>query len=372
MRCSASMVLLLCALGLAGCDCDGPTEPECVDDTGCSSGQLCRDGMCVDRADGGAIPDGGADLDAATCPASQVCRGATMCCGEGEECVDGFQCLPTCGTVRCGDNMMLCCDAAEICLDGVVCAASCEAGETLCGADFDLCCPGGDVCLDDACVTPGIECTDDFDCLDAALYCEPTIGRCLTTPSDVMCEVAPTFERVELREEWHWAGVEIGGSLWENVMNTPIVGDVSGDTIPDVIVPVYRGSSVGNPILVGLSGADGTLLFAIERSDPSSSAEIEGVAVADFDPSDAALEFVYRLDGGGIRMMDGDGVTEIALRLGVNARGTIEVADFNHDGVPDVVVGCRVFDGRDISDATRDIIAAGSCPSGGWEAPAIA
>jgi len=368
------LALSLLILSLAGCDCGGTVEPECTTDTECAAAQLCRDGMCVSRPDGGAQEDDGGPLDedADVCPSDRSCSAGTECCADGEECVDGFQCLPTCGTTRCGDNMMLCCEAAEICLDGVVCAASCAPEETLCGAGLEICCGGGDVCLDDACVTPGRECMDDFDCLDGSLYCEPTIGRCLGTPGGVMCEVTPDFESIELTEEWHWPGVEIAGTTWEHVINSPIVGDVSGDTIPDVLVPVYSGTIWHDPILVGLSGNDGSLLFAIERTGVEVSSEGEGIAVANFDPSDAALEFVYRLDSGGVRMMDGDGVTELALRLGENLRGTIEVADFDHDGVPDVVVGCRVLNGLDISDPMLDIIDAGSCVSGGWESPIVA
>jgi len=266
---------------------------------------------------------------------------------------------------------MLCCDAGDICLDGVVCAADCAADEALCGVDSDVCCPAGDVCLDDACATPGELCEDDFDCRDAALYCEPTIGRCLATPGDPACEVRPEFDRIELVEEWHFDQVDVAGTIYDQVISAPVVGDVSGDGVPDVVVPVYRGTDWDNPVIVGLSGDDGRLLFTIPRAT-GLSPEGEGIALANFDPGDPALELVYRLDAGGIRMMDGDGVTELSIRSGPNARGTVEVADFNHDGVPDVVVGCRVYDGVDISDAGLDIVAGGTCAAGGWEAPVVA
>ena len=368
MRLTCAFALLL----LVGCDCAGPVEG-CTSDSMCSAEEMCQDEMCVPRPDAGGPRDGGGGGDdAAMCPGAQLCSGGTVCCADTEECVDGFQCLPVCEETRCGDNQMLCCAAGQVCVDGVVCAAECAAEETLCGVDFEICCGMGDVCLDDVCVTPGEVCADDFDCRDGALYCEPTIARCLTTPTDVMCEVRPDFEQIELTQEWHWSGVDVGGSNWLQVIDSPVVGDVSGDGIPDVIVPAYTSTAWNDPILVGLSGDDGSLLFAIPRDSATTSAEGEGVVVADFDPTDAALEIVYRLDSGGIRMVDGDGVTELGLRVGLNARGQIEVADFDHDGVPDVVVGCRVYNGRDISDASMDIIAGGGCPSGGWEAPVVA
>ncbi|MFK7998401.1 MAG: FG-GAP-like repeat-containing protein [Polyangiales bacterium] len=354
---------------LVACSCEeDPMMLECTNDTDCVLGSLCVDNMCVVPMDA-AIPDAGPPrTDAGLCQEENLC--GAMCCNDGEECVDGFQCLPICETTRCGDNGILCCDAGDICLDGVVCAADCAPEETLCGADSNLCCPEGDVCVADACITPGIECANDFDCRDPSLYCEPTIGSCLPTGAGGdMCEVRPEFEEIAVTEEWHFEGVMVGGSLYNQVINSPVVGDVSGDGIPDVVVPFYTGTNWTLPVIVGLSGDTGEPLFTIDRSvaPPDS----EGVALANFD-DDEALEFVYRIDGGGIRMMDGDGVTELARRDGDNLRGNIEFADFNQDGTPDVVVGCRVYDGRDITNPAMDIIDAGSCPMSGWESPVVA
>ncbi|MBO6938691.1 MAG: hypothetical protein JJ863_27230 [Deltaproteobacteria bacterium] len=349
------------------------TTSACGDDGGggmctttddCTGGRTCVDGECRVPTDGGRSDGGG------SCEPANEC-GRDGCCAADEECVDGYQCLPICENQRCGDNGSICCGAGEVCLDGVVCAADCGAAETLCGESLEICCPAGDVCVFDACQTPGIECGDDFDCRDASLYCETTLGRCLTTPEGAACELAPEFDQIELVEEWHFEGTTVGGTVYDQVVSTPTVGDVSGDGIPDVIVGFYAGTAWNDPVLVGISGDDGSELFAIGRGT-TEYAEGEGVAVANFDPSDDALEFVYRLDGGGIRMMDGDGTTELGLRIGPNTRGTVEVADFNHDGIPDVVVGCMVYDGRDISDPTMDIVTVGNCPSGGWEAPVVA
>lgn len=340
---------------------------ECAGDSDCIVGSICIDMMCVATMDA-ATPDAGG-MDAGLCRDENIC--GAMCCVDGEECVDGFQCLPVCETTRCGDNGILCCDAGDICLDGVVCAADCAAEETLCGADSSLCCPAGDVCIADACTTPGIECANDFDCRDPSLYCEPTIGRCLPTGAGgEMCEVRPEFEEIAVTEEWHFEGVMVGATLYNQVINSPVVGDVSGDGIPDVVVPVYAGTAWQTPVIVGLSGDTGAVLFTIDRTDAPP--DSEGVALANFDAADEALELVYRIDGGGVRMMDGDGVTEIGRRAGSNVRGNVEVADFDQDGTPDVVVGCRVYNGLDITNAAMDIIDAGTCAAGGWESPVIA
>lgn len=335
-------------------------------------GQRCEDGTCVERMDGGGETDAGPP---GMCPSERACGGPTACCAEGQECVDGFQCLDVCATVRCGDNSSLCCASGEVCLEGVVCAADCGA-DALCGADLDVCCPTGDVCLDDACATPGDMCMDDFDCLTEGDYCEQTVGRCLPIPTGVDCEVRPEFSEIALAVEWHWPGVTLSGRLYENVIAAPTVGDVSGDGVPDVVVPVYFSNQSTDTILVALSGADGTLLWSIDgglRPDWIASA-----GLANFDPSDDALEVVYRLQSGGYRMVDGDGTTELARRTAGGAsagRASPAIADLNADGTPDVVFGCHAMNGADISDASLDFFDNGNCTattSGNYSMTAIA
>jgi hypothetical protein len=375
----------LLGLALGACDgCDGGEET-CATAADCPAGWTCLDGRCVDQGadgdadgDADADADGDADADAdGPCPAERDCAGGHACCAAGEECVDGRQCLPVCTGARCGDNHEICCGAEQVCLDGVVCAADCEAAlEALCGAGLDVCCPAGDVCLDDACTTPGDACLDDFDCRSSDLYCELTVGRCLPMPGEPLCEIRPAFDRVALETEWHWAGVEIGGVSLHNVTSAPVVGDVSGDGVPDVVVVAYSVAGMSTAALVALSGEGGELLFAIAPGGPDSIAT-EGVALANLDLDDEALEVVYRLaSGGGVRVVDGDGETEIARRdlpALVGARSTIEIADLNADAVPDVVVGCVALDGAGLEDPSLDFFDHGACGDAfGLSAPCVA
>jgi hypothetical protein len=351
-------ILSVCS---AGCDCGGdPSGEVCASASDCEADEACIDGMCAPRTDGGS-PDTGLT----TCPAERACGGATDCCAEGQECVDGFQCLAVCETVRCGDNSTLCCDSGQICLDGIVCAADCGS-DALCGADFGLCCGPGDVCLNSACATPGDACTDDFDCLTEGDYCEETVGRCLPIPEGVACEVRPEFDRVALEVEWHWEGVTLSSKLYENVIAAPVVGDVSGDGVPDVVVPVYYSSASTDTILVALDGASGTLHWSITGADRPD--WIASVGLANFDAADDALEIVYRLHTGGYRIVDGDGVTELARRTtggAASGRSSPSIADLNADGTPDVVVGCHAMNGLDIANATLDFFDHGNCTATG-------
>ncbi|HJK97835.1 MAG TPA: VCBS repeat-containing protein [Polyangiaceae bacterium LLY-WYZ-14_1] len=378
-------------LVLAGCDLRFRVDlnrTDCAPDGTCPPGFLCDVSTDTCRPSMGDDDDDDDD-DVPDCPTPErLCSNGRICCGEGEECVDGFQCLPVCETVRCGDNGTLCCGDAQVCLDGVVCAADCPAEQALCGSAFDVCCPAGDVCVDDACQTPGAPCGDDFDCLTEGTYCEPTIGRCLPIPDlDPPCEIRPEFDQVAPVVEWHWAGVDLdGGALWANVGATPMVGDVSGDGIPDVVVPVYRTDALDNGILVGLNGrpdsSDGELLFYVDGADRPQG--VSPVALGNLD-GDPALEVVYRVRSGGVRIVDidmsepdlgaraktvpvrddaGEPTGDLQFRnsgFGMSVRGAPALADLNQDGTPDVVIGCHALDGRDISDPSLDFFDYGNC-----------
>jgi hypothetical protein len=325
---------LVCLLLVVACECEAdPPGAPCDTTDDCPAGFACLDSRCTP------VPDGGIT----SCPEEERC-GGRVCCADGEECVDDFLCAPICENERCGDNRLECCAPGQICLDGVVCAASCEAGRALCGAALDTCCDAGDVCVDDACVTPGDPCGDDFDCLTDGTYCEPTIGRCLMNPPPPICEVRPDFDRVALEIEWHWPGVMVEGALYANVVTAPIVGDVSGDGIPDVIVSVYRGSSLDTTILAAIHGRTGETLFT--RSGAAQANSQGSAALANLEPSDDALEIVYLAAGRTLIVLDGDGTTELATfpAAGSGTYGSASIHDIDRDGAPEIIVGARVFD----------------------------
>jgi hypothetical protein len=286
-------------------------------------------------------------------------------------------CLDPCPNKRCGANQSVCCAAGQTCLDGVACAAACGAQENICGSKLDLCCAAGEVCLDDKCIKPGAGCLDDFDCLEDGTYCDLTVGKCLPTPKGGMCQLPVSFDKIDLLVEWHWAGVMFGGKLYENVLSTPMVGDVSGDGIPDVVIAPYAGENLNDNILVALKGRPaspaGEVLWVVGGADAPG---YEVLALANLD-GDPALEIVYQLKGGGLRIINGEGTapTELARRMDV-ATGLTRVgpaiADMNQDGTPDIVVGCRVLDGRMPGNVMADLFDRGPCESHSQHFSAVA
>lgn len=342
-------LLLTLSLAVSGCDCDpdapGTVGAPCATSGDCASGLACRDGTCQLAADGAiATSDGGlGTVDAAFCPAERSCAGGRLCCAAGEECVDDFACAPVCENERCGDNGLTCCEEGEQCLDGAVCAARCEEGHALCGASLELCCASGDVCVEDACITPGDACDDDFDCLEEGTYCEHTIGRCLPNPRPPLCEVRPEFDRVALEVEWHWAGVTVGSKLYSNVIISPTVGDVSGDGIPDVVVPAYTGSDLNNTVLVAIHGRTGETLWTVSGADTCTSQT--AVALANLDPSSDALEVVYLTPSKTLIVLSGDGSTVLARFASATtaSHASPSIHDLDGDGHPEIIVGGRAF-----------------------------
>lgn len=336
-------------LALVACDCgsspSGGEGAPCEVASDCGPGLVCVDDVCTRAPDAApprpdaAMPDGGP-----VCEPENQCAGGRLCCAEGEECVDDFACAPNCENERCGDNRLTCCAAGQVCLDGVVCAADCAADRALCGASLELCCGVGEVCVEDACVTPGTACGDDFDCLEADTYCEPTIGRCLTNPSPPLCEVRPEFDAVALEVEWHWRGETVGGSLYANVITAPVVGDVSGDGIPDVVVPAYRGSDLDVTILAAIHGRTGETLWSVSGTNAGGSQG--SVALANLDPSDDSLEVVYVARDRALVVLDGETTTQLARFPSASPTqyGNPSVHDIDRDGRPEIVLGARVFD----------------------------
>lgn len=307
-------------------------------------------------------------MDAGSCATGDLC-GGRVCCGAGEECVENFICAPICENERCGDNGLLCCEAGQICLDGVVCAAACEPGHALCGASLDVCCDEGDVCVEDACVTPGEPCGDDFDCFEDDTYCEPTIGRCLANPAPPLCEVRPAFDRIALEIERHWPGVEVNGTDYVNIITAPVVGDVSGDGIPDIVVPVYAHKNTGmnDTVLAAINGATAETLWAVSGADNMPCSE-GSAALANLDPSDDALEIVYYSRTRALIVLDGDGTTELARfpdALSVT-NASPSVHDLDGDGNPEIIVGATAFafEPSGSGFTLRRLFAANTCSSG--------
>ena len=358
LACPATRLLaaLLTLSALAGCDCAGETPRTCTSQSDCVAAQVCIDGECIARGDGGLPPDG-SSLDV-SCGVGLGC-GAT-CCSVGERCGTGDECCATedlCGATCCGGADERC--VADVCVldcgDAVACGEGAEAA----------CCDLGDVCLLGSCTTPGAVCDDPFDCPEGA-YCESSVGRCLPRATDQpVCEYRPETGAFELAVEWHWANDPDVMPLHDQVMSAPMVANLNDDDgdgridandIPDVVFNTYR---IGSPdtggvaiysadgVLRAISGADGSRLWPTSTPAYRTQPGLE-VAIADIDAASPGPEIVgCTFDPG---MTSGTPRLTIFSNMGAILRrfdaasgvvagcGRPAIADMNGDGVAEIVI----------------------------------
>ena len=357
-------VLAMALLWLvAGC---GSSEGGLGPDAGDTGGEAPGDGVCSNDLDCAE----GYHCEGSSCVANECEPGSSMCVGDdvvtcnargsdylepescgGGTCIDGAcACEAVCGLT--GD---LCCDGdTPVCGPTGQCAPSCEGQGELCGEDFDECCPAGDVCVFGECRTPGEACETFSDC-DFGKYCDAGIDRCMPDqfPDDIQCTRDGEFEDMEIVEKWAWTD--------EDIISIPVVGDVTGDGQPNVVVNATRidGGSGSWPLgLIYILDAQGNELRRIDHDPENDSWGSHGrsnIALADL-TGDGVMEIIYagRPSGnhGPIVAITGDGQTLWRARdaagdvveVTVN-NGGVTVANF--DGDPSraqVVVGAMLID----------------------------
>lgn len=244
---------------------------------------------------------------------------------------------------RCGAG---CCDGTEECIAGA-CLPIC-ASAVRCGAD-STCCAAADLCISDACVTPGDACVEAIDCpLDA--YCDETLLRCLPRSAG-RCEYFPEPGVITPEEQWAWTGSVVAPAS-VHVMMAPVVGDLDGDGMPEVVFNTYDavGSYGGPGVLRIVRGDTGAEILSV--TSPVVCPE-HGIALGDLD-ADGTPEVVTMLSpcsDGAIVAFAPDGTeiwrshnTDGSPFTGNFQFGAPAIADLDGDGRAEVVVGGAIFE----------------------------
>ncbi len=276
---------------------------------------------------------------------------------------------PSCATILCGDPVK-CCKSNEECV-AETCAKVCSSG-IRCGDGVGICCDDGQVCLSSACITPGMACSDSFDCPEGE-FCEPTLGKCLPQPMGPICEYKPSFSTFDTAVEWEWKGHQDGSGdtlNYANVCVTPVVGDLDHDGSPDVVFGAYpdikgvKGSGntwtndnegkVRLVILDGKSGAEKLVLplatlqleefsaVAIGNLDADPELEIVGIATGGLDKNGKAVKGVFVADltvtpaglTAEVRCSQAGGSLAVLGRSGAPT-----LANLDDEPLPEIVVG---------------------------------
>jgi hypothetical protein len=339
--------LLGALLLFSGCDCSGGggVGDSCSTEADCNRGLECVDGRCTmpDDVDGGRRDAGmNTERDAGPgCPSAVFCGTPPACCDLGEECVEG------------------------------ACLAACASG-VRCGADLATCCGAAQVCVSNACVDPGEECTDSFECEDGS-FCEPTLGRCLTQFDPVTCETEPVFGAFAVTEEWRVDEATAEPNCI-HAITVPAIVDIDGDTIPEVVASFScSGITSGDwrvAVLRAYRGTDGSHLWSATANDlrlwgraSIAAADLDGEPGAEIVGVQSSVDGVtptYRLiafNGDGTLLWlstDTDGTTPYSLGSRAN-NGAPTIADLDEDGSPEVIFGATVFNSDGVLQWRADL-----------------
>ncbi|MBQ9818214.1 MAG: VCBS repeat-containing protein [Proteobacteria bacterium] len=249
------------------------------------------------------------------------------------------------------------------CGDDGLCHKVCESG-TLCtkpGNDInrESCCVGTEICTTaGVCIKPGEGCTKDSDC-PIWDYCDiPELaeyGTCVPITSDPQaCFTIPEFEAIKPTIKWHYN---------DAVVSFPVVADLTGDGIPEII---FTNNSYK------LSAVDGKTGKATSITTSTVFNKHNDIAVADID-NDGKIEVLVpsataKNDTTGLYIMnlvdDGDGgfkwnqkaliklpiseLTENGGKYWADLHPT--VADLDENGTPDIITTRGIINGDNLSD----------------------
>ena len=145
--------------------------------------------------------------------------------------------------------------------------------------------------------------------------------------------------------KWHWATTAVLPNS-QNVLMTPAVVDLDGDSIPEVVFGTTAstgGGYVEVGVLRAIKGTDGSEVFTV--TDPNYQINVaSSVAVGDID-GDGRPEIIA-CDSSGARLIafEHDGTFKWrSPNLEAINWGASAIADLDQDGIPEIIVGRQVL-----------------------------
>ena len=261
--------------------------------------------------------------------------------------------------IPCGDKL---CAVGDLCELGS-CHRDCGTSARCGDAPMETCCPMGDICYLGACTTPGMPCgaaPRDGGVADGGMiggggcamnkcangeYCEPSIGRCLPLAKTGMCEFHPPVGSFAPRVKWEWQGGNILAA-YNQIMMTPMVGDIDGDCMPDVVFATFAAGNYGGDGVLRAVRGDGkgelwTVTDGALRVVPGAQ-----LALADTD-GDGRMEVFACAATKQLLAFNFDGTKRwISSDAPCHGYDAPSVANVDHVGAPEVVVGFSVHNSQ--------------------------
>lgn len=251
-----------------------------------------------------------------------------------------------CETVVCGPDDTCCQEGEECVLDG--CLPECASG-VRCGEAQDTCCGNGQVCVNDQCFDPTGACVDSFDC-EQGEFCEPTLQECLPQFDPVSCEVVPDFADLTVTEEWSYVG--------EEVISIPVVADIDGDAVPEVVLNLTQIDGLSWPggeilVLDGQTGAQELSLpenplggtFGTHGRSTIGLTDVSGDGLPDiiYAGRDAGGSLIVAVDGLGTLLWTSHDSGGADVRFNV-VNGAPSFGNFDSDPEAEIVFGATLID----------------------------
>ncbi|MDY7231413.1 HYR domain-containing protein [Hyalangium rubrum] len=159
------------------------------------------------------------------------------------------------------------------------------------------------------------------------------------------CQVVPPFTpNFQPELQWEWTGSTLAPEF-KQVMMTPIVVEVNGDGIPDVVFSTFAGNDWREGVLRAISGDDGHDLWA--SMDPAHRIKAAAsIAAGDID-NDGLVEICgIPHNGRGIICYENDGTFKFRSAedaFDYNEWGGPSLADLDGDGTVEILDGNRVY-----------------------------
>lgn len=271
-----------------------------------------------------------------------------------------------------------CCEAGQVCFEGA-CDDDC-GGVPACGSE-GVCCSDGELCYLGSCVVPAGPC-EDLGCAtkensttcDPGYVCDEDLGQCVPSMADPNCQYVPPPAEFAPRPEFTWGTRKVVACMDDSVCQTaevcvnsvctpswthvpaidspehthvssiPIVGDLDGDCVPEVVFNSYRaGTPAADGILRALRGDTGEQIWWV--SDPAFRTDgTSNPALGDID-GDGLLEVVVGGPGKHLVAIDHDGTPmwNSDDYLGGDTSGSVAIANMDGVGNPEIIFGAAVF-----------------------------